>query len=127
MRKVCSVLLVGVGLLNLLPIIGVLSAEHITGLYGISIESADLEILMRHRAVMLGLIGGFLLLSAFRPLLQKIAASMGLVSMSSFVILAYIAGDNGDQIHRVVVADIVGSVAAAFVLVVIVREGRNAA
>ena len=127
MRRICSVLLVGIGLLNLLPIIGVLSADQITSLYGISIESADLEILMRHRAVMLGLIGGFLLLSAFRPPLQMLAASMGLVSMSSFVILAYIAGDNGVQIHRVVVADIIGSVAAAFVLVVIIREGRNAA
>ncbi|MGB5346975.1 MAG: hypothetical protein WBN23_12485 [Woeseia sp.] len=127
MKKILSIALAAVGLLNLFPIIGVLSAEHITGLYGIAIESADLEILMRHRAVMLGLIGGFLLLSAFRPSLQMLAASLGLVSMSSFVVLAYIAGDNGDQIHRVVVADIVGSVAAAFVLVVIVWEGRNAA
>jgi len=127
MRKVSSILLVAIGLLNLFPIVGVISAEQITGLYGISVVSADLEILMRHRAVMLGLIGCFLLLAAFRPSLQLIAASMGLVSMSSFVILAYVAGDNGDQIGRVVMADIIGSIAAAFVLVAAVRKRRNAA
>ena len=127
MRKVCTILLIAIGLLNLFPIIGVLSAEHINGLYGIRIESADLEILMRHRAAMLGLIGSFLLLAAFRPSLQMLAASMGLASMSSFVILAYLAGDNGFQIHRVVVADIAGSVAAALIIAIIFRERRNAA
>lgn len=127
MKTLCSLLLLGIGLLNLVPVIGVLSAEQITSLYGISVQSADLEILMRHRAVMLGLIGGFLLLAAFRPSLQMPAASIGLVSMSSFVLLAYLAGDYGDQIHRVVVADIIGSVAAVFVLVIIVRQRRNAA
>lgn len=127
MTKFYSVLLAGIGLMNLLPIIGVLSAEQITGLYGITIDSVDLEILMRHRAAMLGLIGGFLLLSAFRSSLQLLAASMGLVSMSSFVILAYIAGDYGVQIHRVVVADIIGSVATAFVLVTIFWKQHNGA
>lgn len=126
MKKACSILLVAVGLLNLYPVIGVLSAEQITGLYGISIESADLETLMRHRAIMLGLIGGFLLLAAFRPSLQTLAASMGLVSMFSFVILAHLAGDNGDQIRKIIIADIVGSVAAGMVLALIAWERRNA-
>jgi hypothetical protein len=126
-KKVCSILLVGVGLLNLVPVIGVLSAEQLTSMYGIGIDSTDLETLMRHRAVMLGLIGGFLLFAAFRPALQVAAASIGLVSMSSFVILACLVGDNGVQIEKVVIADIAGSVAAAIALVLAVREGRSAA
>jgi hypothetical protein len=126
-KKVCSILLVGVGLLNLVPVIGVLSAEQLTNMYGIGIDSVDLETLMRHRAVILGLIGGFLLFAAFRPALQVAAASIGLVSMSSFVILACLVGDNGVQIEKVVIADIAGSVAAAIALVLAVREGRSAA
>ena len=114
-------------MLNLVPVIGVLSAEQLTSMYGIGIDSADLETLMRHRAVMLGLVGGFLLFAAFRPVLQVAAASIGLVSMSSFVILACLAGDNGVQIDKVVIADIAGSVAAAIALVLAVREGRSAA
>jgi hypothetical protein len=125
-KKVCSILLIGVGLLNLIPVIGVLSAEQLTSMYGISITTPDLETLMRHRAVVLGLIGGFLLLAAFRPSLQIAAASMGLVSMTSFIVLAYLSGNNGAQINNVVIADIVGSVAAAIALVIAVREARSA-
>jgi hypothetical protein len=125
MKKVCSILLVGVGLLNLIPVIGVLSAEQLTNMYGISITTPDLETLMRHRAVMLGLIGGFLLLAAFRSSLQIVAASMGLLSMASFVVLAYLSGDIGTPIDNVVIADIVGSVAAVIALVIAVREGRG--
>ena len=126
MKNLISILLVAIGLLNLFPVIGVISAHQLTGLYGISIVSADLETLMRHRAVMLGLIGGFLLLAAFRPSLQILAAAIGLVSMSSFVILAYLAGDIGTEINNIVVADIVGSIVAALVLVLAVNRSRNA-
>ena len=125
MKIVCSILFVGTGLLNIIPVIGVLSTEQLTSMYGVGIDSADLETLMRHRAVMLGLIGGFLLFAAFRPSLQLAAGAIGLVSMASFVILAYLSGDNGVQIDNVVTADIVGSVAAAIALVMAVRLGRS--
>ncbi len=127
MKKARSFLLVCIGLLNLYPAIGFVSAEQITNLYGISVNSADLEILMRHRAVMLGLIGGFMLLAAFRSSLQATSASIGLVSMSSFVLVAYLVGDFGEEINRVAIADIIGFIAAAMVLISIVRERRNAA
>ncbi len=126
MKKTISILFVAIGLLNLYPVVGVISADQLTSLYGISIGSADLETLMRHRAVMLGLIGSFLLLAAFRSSIQILAASFGLVSMSSFVILAYLAGDIGADINNVVVADIVGSIAAALVLVLAIKHRRNA-
>ena len=125
--KVVTILLIAVGLLNLYPVIGVLSAEHVAGLYGIDIESPDLETLMRHRAVMLGLLGGFMILSAFRPSLQLIAASIGLVSMLSFVVLAFISGEVGAEVNRVVVADVVGSIAIVFVLIINARQWRTAA
>lgn len=115
-------LLVAIGLLNLIPVIGAISAEQLASLYGIGIESADLEVLMRHRAIMLGLIGAFLLAAAFRPSLQVAAASMGLVSMLSFVILTYVSGENGAKIEKVFAADIVGSFAAAVVLVIVFLE-----
>jgi hypothetical protein len=38
-----------------------------------------------------------------------------------------LAGDNGIQIDKVVIADIAGSVAAAIALVLAVREERSAA
>jgi hypothetical protein len=50
---------------------------------------------------------------------------MGLLSMASFVVLAYLSGDIGTPIDNVVIADIVGSVAAVIALVIAVREGRG--
>ncbi len=126
MKKTVSILFVAIGLLNLYPVVGVISADQLASLYGLSINSADIETLMRHRAVMLGLIGSFLLLAAFRSSIQILAASIGLVSMSSFVILAYLAGDIGADINNVVVADIAGSIAAALVLVLAVKQRRDA-
>lgn len=127
MNKTRSILLVAIGLLNLYPVIGVISAEQLNVLYGISIDSPDLEILMRHRAVMLGLIGAFLLFAAVRSSLQMIAALVGFVSMSSFVILGYLSDEIGAEVNRVIVADIVGSALAAVVLIIIVKARRGAA
>ena len=126
MKKICTVLLVGAGLLNIYPLIGVLSADHLTDLYGSNFESPDMQTLMRHRAVMLGLIGGLMLFAAFRSSLQLLAATVGLVSMSSFVFLAYSSGEIGPEINKVAIADIVGAVAVAIVLVIVIRDRRSA-
>ncbi len=127
MKKLSFFLLAATGLMNLYPLIGVISSDQLTSLYGIDINTPDLETLMRHRAVMLGLIGGFMVLSAFRSSLRMIAASMGLISMSSFVVLAYLSGEVGAKVNNVVVADIVGSIAIAVVLVICAFEEKKTA
>lgn len=127
MKKVCTVLLFGAGLLNIYPLVGVISADQLTGLYGGNFESPDIQTLMRHRAVMLGMIGGLMLFAAFRSSLQLLAATLGLVSMSSFVFLAYSSGPIGPEINKVAIADIVGAVAVAIVLLIVIRDRRLAA
>lgn len=117
-KKVSFVLLIFVGLMNFIPIIGVISAQQLTKLYGVSIDSADLETLLRHRAVMLGLVGGYLLMAAFRPSLRVPAASIGLVSMVTFVLLSYTTGNVSAEINTVAIADIAGSIAAAVILAI---------
>jgi hypothetical protein len=126
-KKLCTFLLVGAGLLNIYPLVGVISADHLTGLYGGNFESPDIQTLMRHRAVMLGLIGGLMLFAAFRSSLQLLAATLGLVSMSSFVLLAYSSGEIGPELSKVAVADIVGVVAVTIVLVLVIRDCRSGA
>lgn len=119
--RLCAILLVAVGLLNLYPLVGVVSADKVNDLYGVVVDSPDLETLMRHRAVMLGLIGALLLLAAFRPPLQMLAATIGLASMLSFVIIALMVGGTGELVGRVVMADTIGSVAALAVILLIAR------
>ena len=126
MKQLMTIVFVGVGLLNLAPLIGVISADQLQGMYGVPIDSPDLEVLMRHRAILFGIVGGFVLFSAFRPALQGMAATAALVSMLSFILLAVIVGNVGDNVRKVVIADVIGSAALLLVLAVNwLRERRE--
>ena len=66
---------------------------------------------MRHRAVLFGLLGAFLVYAAFKPQLQVIAFVAAFVSVVSFLLLAWSAGAYNPQVGRVVTADLVALVA----------------
>ena len=119
MKKIIAGLLILVGLINLYPAVGVISAGTLARLYRIDIQSNDLLILLRHRAVLFGLLGAFILASAFKPALQWWAIAIGLVSMLSFVVLALLVGGYGAGIQNVVRADVVAS--AGLLLALILR------
>ena len=95
------------GLIHLLPLSGVLGTERLAALYGGSFNEPNLAILMRHRAVLFGLIGSFLLLAAFKPALQTIALVGGMISVASFLYLAWAVGGYNAQISRVFLVDVV--------------------
>lgn len=107
MRYLVSAMLIVVGVIHLMPLPGVLGGERLAALYGLSIEQPDLAILMRHRAVLFGLLGAFLLLAAFRPALQSLALVAGFVSVVSFLYLAWSIGNYNAQVGRVFAADVV--------------------
>jgi len=66
MRYLISVMLVVVAIIHLLPLPGVLGSERLAALYGLSFDDPNLQILMRHRAVLFGLLGVFIMIAAFR-------------------------------------------------------------
>lgn len=107
MKYLVSLALFVVGIIHLLPLSGVLSAERLVALYGVPINDANLEILLRHRAVLFGLLGGFLLFAAFKPKFQLSALCAGFISVLSFLYLAWTVGSYNQQIARVFLADIV--------------------
>ena len=109
-RKLVTILLLMIAMIHLLPVSGVLGAEQLHKLYGISINGPDMEILMRHRAVLFGLLGLFFAYAAFKPLFQPLAFVAALISMASFIILAYHVGGYNLAIKRVVLADGVAAV-----------------
>lgn len=110
MPHVVSAMLVVVGLIHLLPLAGVLGAAKLAKLYGVSFEEPNLAILMRHRAVLFGLLGAFFVLSAFTPALHTLAFIAGFVSVVSFLWLAGAVGDYNAQLGRVFNADLVALV-----------------
>lgn len=107
MQIVVSASLVIAAVIHLLPLVGVFSAKALTNLYGLPFEEINLQILMRHRAVLFGLLGAFLLMAAFMPRLQTIAFPAGLISAGSFLWIAFAVGGYNALLQRVVVADIV--------------------
>ena len=117
MKYIVTALLLIVGLINFYPVVGVISTDRLVQLYGIDLENVDLIILMRHRAVLFGLLGAFVIASAFKPSFQLLASVAGLVSMIAFILLAYTVGGYGEALHRIVLADVVASIGLVVVLV----------
>ena len=108
MSKLLFVLLILVGLINFLPVIGVLSAARLESAYGIDLLSNDMIILMRHRALLFGLVGGFVIYSAFKPMYRSVAMLLAGISMVGFIVIAYLTGEYNQNIHKIVMADYVG-------------------
>jgi len=109
MPHLVSAMLVVAGIIHVLPLIGVLGADPLHRLYGLRIEDPNLLVLMRHRAVLFGLLGGFLLYAACKRDAQIAALIAGLVSAGSFAWIAWSSGGADSMMSlamfRVVAAD----------------------
>ena len=105
MRHLVSAMLVVVAFIHLLPLSGALGSIRLNRLYGIPIDEPNLSILMRHRAILFGVLGVFFLYAAFRPEFQIAALIAGFVSVLSFLCLAWSTGGYNAQLGRVVIAD----------------------
>ncbi|MEM8484034.1 MAG: phosphopantetheine adenylyltransferase [Bacteroidota bacterium] len=81
-----------VAIIHLLPLSSVIGNERLSALYGISFDEPNIEILMRHLAMLFGLLGSFLLYAAFDKSLQLLAFLAGFVSVVSFMWLAWSVG-----------------------------------
>ncbi len=109
-KWVTSAMLVIVGVVHLLPVTGIAGSQRLAALYGIDVADVNVEILMRHRAVLFGLLGTYLVLAAWRPSLQPLALVAGWVSVASFLWLTHAAGDYNGHLARVVAADILAAI-----------------
>jgi hypothetical protein len=108
--KLISLMLVIAGIIHVLPLAGVVGSERLASLYGLDFSDPNLAILMRHRAVLFGLLGALLIAAAFKPGLQLLAFAAGLISAVSFLWLAWSTGGYNALVARVVAADVVAIV-----------------
>ena len=107
MSSLYTIGLLSSGLINILPTIGILGENTLTRLYGIPFKDPNLILLMRHRAVLFGMVGSFMLSAIWKPEWRQLAGFAGLASMLSFVVLARTGGPVNKEIRRVVNVDIV--------------------
>jgi hypothetical protein len=125
MKRLVSVLYLIAAAGNLLPALGAISAARLEALYRVPIADANLAVLMRHRAVLLGIVGALLAGAAFRPAWRPIALAAGFASMVSFIALAAAGGDLNPAVRRVAVLDL-GLIAALVGAAVIGAGGARA-
>lgn len=123
MQGLAKVLLIVSGIIHLLPLSGVLGGAQLTRLYGVPIDDPNLLLLMRHRAVLFGLLGAFLLLAAWRTELRPLACAAGLVSVLSFIAIAWVTPGFNALIQRVVVADWIAT--ACLLVVALIEVSRH--
>ena len=106
--KAIAALLLIVALIHIIPISGVLGASQLEALYGVELsEHGDLTLLMRHRAILFGILGGFFAYAAFVPGLQPLAFVAASVSVVSFLVLAAGVETIAPAIRTVIIADVV--------------------
>lgn len=114
MRYLVSTMFIIVSIIHLLPLTGVLGNLNLERLYGLAITEPNLSILMRHRAVLFGIVGFLLLYAAFKPQFQPLALFVGFTSVVSFLYLAWSSVGYNEKLARIVTADLV----ALFCLIV---------
>jgi hypothetical protein len=100
-------------IINLLPLMGVMGVPQLERTYGVQVEGPDMAVLLRHRAVLFGIVGGLLVAAAFLPSLRVTAFAAGMVSMVSFLIFRALEGGGNEALARVAMADYVGIAALA--------------
>lgn len=115
-RSITGLMLV-VALIHLLPIVGVLGGERLSMLYGVAIDDRNLAILMRHRALLFGILGGLFAYAAFVPALQPVAFTAAAVSLAGLFWFAFSAGGYNEAIRKVVIADIVATICLVLAVV----------
>src|SRR5262245_31136216 len=127
MRHLATTLFILAGIANLPPLLGVLGAERLELLYGMPFAGDDLVLLMRHRAVLFGILGAFIIFAAFQTRLRTAATVAGLSSMLSFMLLALPLDVHGEAVRRVFWVDAGASVLLIAGYLISVRNSRGAA
>jgi hypothetical protein len=107
--KIASVLLFVVGIINILPIMVFFDPTKTAKLYGFPLEGESLTILMRHRGILLSLIGFALITAAFKSEYVILAVGLALISKITFIFLTFTSASYTTEVQKVALID-VGSI-----------------
>lgn len=96
---------------HVLPVFGAAGAPALGRLYGIEGMDVNTSILLQHRALLFGMLAVLMLMAIRLPHLRMIALWAGWFSATSFVVVAVGVGGYNDAVARVIMADLLVSLA----------------
>ena len=95
------------GVINTLPALLAFIPSKIQQSYGIDIADANHELLLRHRAILFGIVGGYMIYAAVLKQHYSTAVLIGMISMVSFVGLYYsVNGQLNSELTKVMYIDL---------------------
>lgn len=103
---VVTISLVLVGLVHLLPGIVAFSPRRAVQAYGIEIDEPALIVVLRHRGVLLAVVGAGLVGSAVWPEVRPLAVGSAAASMIGFIVLAAPTPGLGPALRRILWIDV---------------------
>lgn len=112
--KIVPVILLIVGIINLLPLVVFFDYTKTVQLYAVPIEGENLIILMRHRGVLLSLVGIALIVSVFKTDYRILAIALALISKIAFIFLTFTSENYTSEIKQVALIDV-----GAFILLLL--------
>lgn len=115
-RFIVPVLLFLVGILNLTPAIVFFDPTRTSSLYGIQIAEDDLGVIVRHRAVLLGLLGAAMIYAAFQRTFVVPAITAAFLGKLAFLYSIWTTA-NTIELDRVAMFDIGAMVVLIIALV----------
>ncbi len=110
---VARLLMLAIAALNLVPAIVAWAPQFSQTLYGLTLDTPALDVVMRHRAVLLGCVGVGLGVAAFRDDWWGPAVALAVGSKVSFLVICALHVDALGPLRRVALLDVVALLALA--------------
>lgn len=98
-------LLAVVALSQIVPVVGVLGIDWLDGLYGVMLDDPNLEVLMRHRAVLFGILGAGIAYAAYDARYQPVAFAASGLMLGSFLALVAAAEPLNKSLQQLALLD----------------------
>ena len=113
LENVTKASLLVVAAIHLMPVVGFFGTSTLTKLYGVNIDHPDLEVLMRHRSALFGILGAIFAYAAFVPAARPLAFAAAATSLLTFFYLAATVPETTAAIRKITWADAIATAALA--------------
>lgn len=106
MERIFRILLFIAGGINFAPSLLAFLPSKIPSSYGLEMLNQNYELVLRHRAVMLGIVGGLMIYAAISKKYYTLAFVVGFISMISFVLFYLMLDGINPELEKVMKLDL---------------------